>query len=279
MNPQQWRANQKAAWAAGWAAKFGPNWWQSSAARKQVAIAGNRQRGPNMRAGMSLGRGLGVRFDPQMAPEQLRAIKALPMKMQERFRRRAMRQALNVFKRLAQPLYKRHRTKLQRLHLADHLFIVSKTYRQRKSKGLRTLWGAMGFRAGPIGGRYVRSGKLPRFQGGAETQFPGWRAHFLERGFTATGGLLRRRNGRVLTKLENALAGYDQRKRIKDAVKGGQGRRMPGKRYMTAVWSAGQFAAASVFQHAIRELLRTQGARIGRIPKSLYASEMRALLA
>lgn len=279
MTPQDWRAQNKAEWARLWASKFGPNWWQSSAARKQVAIASNARRGVRTVGGMNTGRGMGIRFDAQMAPEHLRQLKQLPLQMQDRFRRRAMRQALNVFKRLADPLYKRHRSKLKRLHLADSLFIISRAYRQRRAKQRKTLWGAMGFRAGPIGSRYIRSGKLPRFAGGPETQHPGWRAHFLERGFTATGGLLRRVDGKVQTKLQNALVGYDQRRRIKAAVKGGQGRFMPGKGYMRAVYSAGQFAAIAVFQHTIRELLRTGGGRVGRIPKSLYAAEMRALLA
>lgn len=279
MTPQDWRAQNKAEWARLWASKFGPNWWQSSAARKQVAIASNARRGVRSVGGMNTGRGMGVRFDPQMAPEHLRYLKALPTKMQERFRRRAMRQALNVFKRLADPLYKRHRSKLKRLHLADSLFIISRAYRQSRHKNRKTLWGAMGFRAGPIGSRYIRSGKLPRFAGGPETQHPGWRAHFLERGFTATGGMLRRVDGKVQTKLQNSLMGYDQRRRIKAAVKGGQGKFMPGKFYMRAVYSAGQYAALAVFQHTIRELLRTGGGRVGRIPKSLYAAEMRALLA
>jgi hypothetical protein len=165
MNPQQWRANQKAAWAAGWAAKFGPNWWQSSAARKQVAIAGNRQRGPNMRAGMSLGRGLGVRFDPQMAPEQLRAIKAAADEDAGAFQAQGDEAGPERFQAAGAAALQAAPHEASRLHLAEALFIVSRTYRQRKSKGLRTLWGAMGFRAGPIGGRYVRSGKLPRFQG------------------------------------------------------------------------------------------------------------------
>lgn len=279
MTPGEWRAQNKAIWAKLWESKFGPNWWQSGAARKQVAIAGNARRGIRVQSGMNTGRGMGIRFDPQMAPEHLRHLKTLPLKIQERFRRRAMRQALNVYKRLAQPLYHRHRSRKQRLHLADSLFIISKTYRQRKSKTMKTLWGSMGFRAGPIGGRYIRSGKLPRFQGAADTQYPGWRAHFLERGYTATGGMLKRIDGKVQTKLQNSLVGYDQRRIIKAAVKGGQGRFMPGKRYMAAVFSAGQFAAFAVFQHALSELLRTGGSRVGRIPKSLYAAEMRALLA
>lgn len=218
--------------------------------------------------GMRASRNMGIRFEPQMEPEQLLWLKRLPLQIQLRFQRRAIRQALSVYKRIAQPLYRRHRTNIPRKHLDESLFIVTRSYKSR-SQG-RNLWGALGFRVGAARGIGGVAPKKDRLYSG---EWAGWRAHFLERGFTATGSLRDR-------KMESSAFGRIlQRQVIKSKVRSGQGRWIPGKLYLPAVFGSGRFAATAVFQHSIRELLTSGGKRIGRIPQSLYAREMKELLA
>jgi hypothetical protein len=208
---------------------------------------------------------VGFRFDPQMAPEDLRAIKQLPLKLRTRFQRRAMRQALMVFKKLAHPLYKRHRSTKSHPHLDEALFVKTRTYRDKR-RG-QTVYGIVGFRAGPLGGNYVRGRRLVQFSGPPQTQWAGWRAHFLEHGFVATGGIRAR------------LGDRSTRSAIRTRVKRGEGKRIPGKRYLTSVYQVGRMAATQAFQLAVRQLIQTSGKSSGRLTRSLYAAEMRALLA
>lgn len=208
---------------------------------------------------------VGFRFDPEMAPEDLRAMKQLPMKLRTRFQRRAMRQALMVFRKLAHPLYRRHRSSKQQPHLDEALFVKTRTYRDKRRGQI--VYGIVGFRAGPLGGNYVRGRRLVQFSGPAQTQWAGWRAHFLEHGFIATGGIRAR------------LGDRSTRSVIRSRVRRGEGKRIPGKRYLASVYQVGSMAATKVFQMAARELIQTKGKSSGRLRKSLFAAEMRTLLA
>lgn len=226
--------------------------------------------GPYQVGGIRADRRMGIAFTPEMDPEVLRMLRRLPAQIQARFQRRAMRQALNVWKRIAQPLYQRHRTKIQRKHLDQSLAIVSRVYRRRSGA---VIWGALGFRMGRLTPGI--GGVLPQANRLYAHEWAGWRAHFFESGFTATGGMLQRKGFQVTRKGLDTLY---QRKRIKARVARGEGRFIPGKRYLPKVLDVGRFAARAVFRHSLVELIRKNGGRQGRIPKSLYAAEMRTLL-
>jgi hypothetical protein len=251
--------------------KYGPRWWGSKAARREVAIAYSRQRGPRIVNGIRTDRGMGIRFSPEIEPELARLLKRLPQQIQLKFQRRSMRQALTIWKRLAAPLYRRHRTKLMRKHLDESLFIVTRSYKSKRNG--RNLWGALGFRVGRV--RSI-GGVAPPADRIYSNEWAGWRAHFLERGFTATGGL----RDRAAEKSDAAQFHRLMRRQIiKTRVARGEGRRIPGKLYLPQVYAAGRNAAQAAFTHALADLIKTSGKRIRRLPRSIYAAEMRELLA
>ena len=229
----------------------------------RMAQRSGRRREPGSTYGVRKDSRLRVAFVPQLDPTFARRMRGLPEKIQQRFWRRSMRQAMTVFKRLAQPLYRRHRSNLPRKHLDESLAVVSRAYRRKH--GERVLWAAVGFRTGPLGGKtYIGSGRRTSRVRTGDLEWAGWRAHFLERGFTASGGV-RKRLGKVpLATLRKALAA-------------GEGRFVAGKHYLPKVYAAGRFAAQSAFDHALSSLIRTEGRRIGRLPKTILARELAEL--
>lgn len=228
---------------------------------------------------MRVDRGMGLRFKAHMEPDELTLIQHLPEKIRTTYTRRAMRRALSVFLRLAQPLYRRHRSDHQRKHLDESLFIITRRYRN-KGRQPGAIWGAMGFRvgaAGRIGGvKAVSRTSL------YENDWAGWRAHFLERGFTATGSMVARDGFRTRTKRElGVLGSVLQRLRIKKSVELGEGRRIPGKEYLPRVFSAGSRLALEHFRASLINLIRTRGRSVSRMPRNLNRqlldSELREL--
>lgn len=239
------------------------NKYQRAVAARQAQRRGKR-REPGSTYGVRKDSRLRVAFVPQLDPGFAKRLRELPEKIQQRFWRRSMRQAMTVFKRLAQPLYRRHRSNKPRKHLDESLAVVSRAYRRKF--GERVLWAAVGFRTGPIGGKtYIGSGKRGGRVRTGDLEWAGWRAHFLERGFTASGGV-RRSLGKnaPLSALRARLAA-------------GEGRFVAGKHYLPKVFAAGRYAAQSAFDHALSSLIRTEGRRIGRLPKTILARELAEL--
>ncbi len=146
----------------------------------------------------------------ELDPEFAQWLRKLPAQVQLRFQRRAMRQALSIFKRIATPLYRQHRTNLPRKHLDQSLAVVTRRY--KSPRGV-TLWGALGFRRGRV--RSI-GGVAPKADRIYSNEWAGWRAHFLERGFTATGSL---RNGR-----QDDLGRLMQRISVRARVQRGEGK-------------------------------------------------------
>lgn len=260
---------------------------QIAVAARQAQRRGKR-REPGSTYGVRKDSRLRIGFTPQLDPGFAKRMRELPEKIQQRFWRRSMRQAMTVFKRLAQPLYRRHRTSKPRKHLDESLAVVSRAYRRKF--GERVLWAAVGFRTGAIGGKaYIgsgrRTGARPRT---GDLEWAGWRAHFLERGFTASGGVRWKLGGRIAQNsysfgrnqfLPNALMGRPSLSAIRSRLKAGEGRFVAGKHYLPKVFAAGRFAAQSAFDHALSSLIRTEGRRIGRLPKTILARELAELTA
>jgi len=233
----------------------------------QIAVAARmaqrrgRRREPGSTYGVRRDSRLRVAFTPQLDPTFAKRMRDLPEKVQLRFWRRSMRAAMTIFKRLAQPLYRLHRSDLPRKHLDESLAVVSRAYRRKH--GERVLWAAMGFRTGSVGGKaYIGSGKGSRRVRTGDAEWAGWRAHFIERGFTATGGI-RKSLGKGATL-----------KAIRSRIAAGGGRFVPGKHYLPKVFNVGRHAAQSAFDHALSSLIRTEGKRIGRLPKAVLAREL-----
>jgi hypothetical protein len=200
----------------------------------------------------------------ELDPEFAQWLRKLPAQVQLRFQRRAMRQALGIFKRIATPLYRQHRTNLPRKHLDQSLAVVTRRY--KSPRGV-TLWGALGFRRGRV--RSI-GGVAPKADRIYSNEWAGWRAHFLERGFTATGSL---RNGR-----QDDLGRLMQRISVRARVQRGEGKRIPGKLYLPKVFAAGRASAQAAFQHAVKELLRSGGKRIRGVPKPVLSAEIMGAL-
>lgn len=240
------------------------NKYQRAVAARQAQRRGKR-REPGSTYGVRKDSRLRVAFVPQLDPGFAKRLRELPEKIQQRFWRRSMRQAMTVFKRLAQPLYRRHRSSKPRKHLDESLAVVSRAYRRKF--GERVLWAAVGFRTGAIGGKaYIgsgrRTGARPRT---GDLEWAGWRAHFLERGFTASGGVRKRLGRNVPLSV------------LRSRLKAGEGRFVAGKHYLPKVFAAGRYAAQSAFDHALSSLIRTEGRRIGRLPKTILARELAEL--
>lgn len=225
--------------------------------RAQARAARRSQDSPRVKGFRQVGGGqveLGIRMsaDPALTKE----LESLAPRMQRTFARRATRAALNILKRIAVPLYARHRTSRPRAHLDESLTVVTRSYARNGVS-----WGALGF-------------KMP---GAFKTQHgeydaAGWRAHFFEDGFTATGGI---RHGLGAGNLRDARGRFDRgpggsrRSAVRAAVRSGAGRWVPGRNYLPIVKRMGEPLMVQQYQRALRELLRSGGKRMGRTPRSL----------
>lgn len=223
---------------------------------------GRSRREPRSVGGVRRDSRLRVRFAPQIDPTFAARLRALPRKLSDRFQRRAMRQAMNVFRSLLKSLYAKHRSKVNHQHLDDSIASVSRIY--RRQHGERVLWAASGFRAGAIGSapRLIGSTRRKSESVGL-AEWSGWRSHFSERGFTATGGI--RRGTKTLRELRKKIAA-------------GGGRFVPGRHYIPKVFQAGRHAAASAFDHALANLFKSEGRRVGRLPKNILQRELADLM-
>jgi len=217
--------------------------------------------GPYTQAGLRRDAGMGIRYQPQIDPTLMKRLQQLSPKLQRTIRRRAMRQALTVFKKLATPLYRRHRTSIPRKHLDQSLAVKTRTYRRGKTT---VFWGAMGFR---MGAQKNKVSLTKRY----ENDWAGWRAHFLERGFTATGALQNRNVGQFRS------ARLMERQRIKSLVAAGGGRWVRGREYLPKVLAVGRGAAREAFDYAVSTLIRTEGKKGWRMPRPFLSSELRRL--
>jgi hypothetical protein len=217
--------------------------------------------GPYTQAGLRRDAGMGIRYQPQIDPTLMKRLQQLSPKLQRTIQRRAMRQALTVFKKLATPLYRRHRTNIPRKHLDQSLAVKTRTYRRGKTT---VYWGAMGFR---MGAQKNKVSLTKRY----ENDWAGWRAHFLERGFTATGAIQNRNVGQFRS------ARLMERQRIKSLVAAGGGRWVRGREYLPKVLAVGRGAAREAFDHAVSTLIRTEGKKGWRMPRPFLSSELRRL--
>jgi len=224
---------------------------QARAERSAPRVRGVRQLGTEGQVGLTLR----MHADPAL----VQRLEQLAPKMQQRFARRATRAALSILKRIAVPLYARHRTSKPRAHLDESIMVVTRSYRGGGGGGVS--WGALGF-------------KMPgawKTEHG-EYDAAGWRAHFFEDGFTATGGI---RHGLGAGNLRGAGGRFDRgpgssvRSAVRAAVKSGAGRWVPGRRYLPIVKRMGEPLMIQTYRHALAELLRTSGRRIGRTPRSI----------
>jgi len=179
--------------------EYGDRWWESAAIRRQIAIEGNKDRGPRFNAGVSVGR-IGVKF--HIKAEELDArLKQLPEKMALTIQRKGVKKGLKVWEGTLRVLFGRHRTDFARPHLADHVATVSRVYRRGRH---RLVWGAVGIRKGAASGKQIeravkstqahgidaRGSYRGTFSDPYFRELPGWRLHFLE-----SGAYRRRRNG------------------------------------------------------------------------------------
>jgi len=172
-------------------------------------------------------------------------LKELPGKIREAWQRRALRAVLVKAKKDLEHAYRQHRSKLPGVHLDESIHVVSRVYR----KGLQSVvWGAMGF-------RMPRSRVSIGSSADYRKDFAGWRGHFSERGFTVVGGLRKgERRGQ-----RGTFAHKEKRRRIAAAVKAGEGRFVPGYRYLQMIPSWKE--APSIFADSVRRLIATEGKR------------------
>lgn len=223
-----------------------------------------RRSGPAILSGIRTDAGMGIQMLPEIEPDLMKRIERLPAKVGRSIRRRSLRQALTVFKKIAVPLYRKHRSNINRKHLDQSLAVVTRTYRKGKRT---TYWGAMGFRMGAVKskGRVLQSTtKL------YENDWAGWRAHFLERGFTATGKIQNTK-----TRGRTGLVRKIERQRVKNLVAAGFGRRVEGREYLPKVLAIGRGAAREAFSYSIAALIRSEGRKGWRMPRPFLASELR----
>lgn len=233
---------------------------QARAERSARRVKGVRQLGTEGQVGLTVS----MHADPAL----VQRLEQLAPKVQQRFARRATRAALGILKRIAVPLYARHRTNKPRAHLDESITVVTRSYR---GQGGGVSWGALGF-------------KMPgawKTEHG-EYDAAGWRAHFFEDGFTATGGI---RHGLGAGNLRDVRGRFDRgpgrsvRSAVRASVKSGAGRWVPGRRYLPIVKRMGEPLMIQTYRHALAELIRTAGKRIGRTPRSiLHATRPSAVL-
>ena len=217
--------------------------------------------GPYTQAGLRRDAGMGVRYQPEIEPTLMKRLEQLSPKLQRTIRRRSMRQALTVFKKLATPLYRRHRSDIPRKHLDQSLAVKTRTYKRGKTT---VFWGAMGFRTGSQKNKFSVTRRY-------ENDWAGWRAHFLERGFTATRALQNRGVGQF------RAAQLMERERVKSLVKAGGGRWIKGREYLPKVLAVGRGAAREAFDYALSTLIRSEGRKGWRMPRPFLANEKRRL--
>ena len=177
----------------------------------------------------------GLTFQPQITPGLIRTLEQLPVQAQRRFQRRAIRQAMTVFQRIAKPLYRAHRTDIPRKHLDQSLAIKTRSYKSPTNPKVGVVWGVLGFRLGRVKGRELVN-DTKRYS----HEWAGWRAHFFERGF---------RHSR-------------------------SGRTVAGRRYLELAYKVGQVKAQQVFRMSMRRLIRSNGKNAFRMPRNFLRREI-----